>query len=90
MSSDIIKTALFLGTFLLVIIEADQIFKLHQQNCFVVGKSLHRDNRGSANVEVTSSNCFIFAKMSVRDNRGRSNFQITSAKLLYIWEKFTS
>ena len=30
-------------------------FKSHQQNCFIFGKSLPRNDRGSLNFQVTSS-----------------------------------
>ena len=49
------KLPYFLQEFQFVIIGAGQIFKSHQQNCFIFGKTLSRDNRGSANCQVTSS-----------------------------------
>ena len=68
------KLPYILQNFQFVIIGAGQIIKSHQQNCFILRESLPRDNRGSANCQVTHQNCLIFAKVSARDNRGSSNF----------------
>ena len=48
------KTALLMRKFQLVIIGAVQIFESLQQNCFIFVKILPRDDRGSANFQVTS------------------------------------
>ena len=45
----------FFQKFQFVIIGAGQIFKSHQQNCFIFGKSLPCDNKGCANFQVKSS-----------------------------------
>ena len=56
------KLPYFLQNFQFVIIGAGQIFKSHQQNCFMLGKSLPRDNWGIANCQVTSSKLLYFCK----------------------------
>ena len=56
------KLSYILQNFQFVIIRAGQILKLHQQNCFILGKSLLCDNRGSANFQVASSKLPYFCK----------------------------
>ena len=59
------KTALFLRKFQLVIIEAVQIFKSLQQNCFTFDKILPRDDRGSVNFQVTLKSDIFFRKFQL-------------------------
>ena len=75
-------------TFQLVIIGDGQIFKSHQQNLFILGKSLLRDNRGSANFQGTSKLSYFCNNFS--SWRGSSNFQMTSLNLVYFCENFIS
>ena len=56
------KLPYILQNFQFVIIRAGQILKLHQQNCFIFGKSLLCDNRGSANFQVASLKLPYFCK----------------------------
>ena len=54
-SRHINHSALYLRKFQVVITRVVQNFKSHQQNCFILGKSLPRGNRDSLNFQVTLS-----------------------------------